>query len=119
MTIKEALEFGLFTILGSAIDFEDGERNDNGDIIYFIDEVISGKFFRHILQDFESYLYYIRITPQGEISIEASNEDDMFVLADYKRIINTLEGKPERLETLKRMITYLQEIAMNNENTNE
>ena len=119
MTIKEALEFGLFTILGSAIDFEDDERNDNGDIIYFIDKVISGKFFRHILQDFESYLYYIRITPQGEISIEASNEDDMFVLADYKRIINTLEGKPERLETLKRMIACLQEIAINNENTDE
>lgn len=119
MTIKQALEFGLFTILGSAIDGEDCEKNDNGDIIYFIDEVISSKFFRHILQDFESYLYYIRITPQGEISIEASNEDDMFVFADYKRIIDTLEGKPEQLETLKRLIACLQEIAINNENTDE
>lgn len=115
MTIKQVLDFGLFTILGSAIDGEDFERNDNGDIIFFIDEVISGKYFSKILQDYESYLYYIRITPRREVSIEASNEDDLFVLADDKRIVRSLDNKLERIETLTRMIACLQEMVTNAE----
>ena len=111
MSLNDVWEMYLFQILGSCLDNESAECENDKTVFCGIEDDIAEKCFTDILANAKDYSYYVVISPDNELSIIAERLDDCNIILSTHKTFLDITAKSGKQEIYKQMITLIRSSA--------